>query len=297
MAALLPYLRLLRAGALFSPAADVVAGVCMRGLEWSPDAVRATVASVCLYAAGMVWNDVADLRVDRVQRPERPLPRGDVGVPAAILLGTLLIAAGLLLSPNVWHHGAIALLVLAYDFGSKRFVVAGALTMGLLRGLNLLTAAAIPLAAGAADAADGAIAAAYGYSRNALAAAGCYAIYIVGVTILGIFEDQKHVRPRAIVGVQAAPMLAALIGIAIVEGDAWPAPAIALPFVILLARRNRLVAVWDQAAIRRSMTWLLLGTMLYTALLCVAADRPVEALAIAACIPVARRIARAISLT
>jgi hypothetical protein len=62
-------------------------------------------------------------------------------------------------------------------------------------------------------------------------------------------------------------------------------------------RRNTLQRTWDRAAIRRSMMWLLLGTMLYTALLCVAVDRFVAAAAIGAAIPVARAIARRIALT
>jgi hypothetical protein len=56
-------------------------------------------------------------------------------------------------------------------------------------------------------------------------------------------------------------------------------------------------ANWDQAAIRRSMTFLLLGTMLYTALLTLAAGRYLEAIAIAAAILPARWIARRIALT
>ena len=70
----------------------------------------------------------------------------------------------------------------------------------------------------------------------------------------------------------------------------------ALP-VLWFLRRNAQTRDWSQARIRRSMTWLLLGTMLYTSLLTLAAGRPIDALAIACAIPVARRIARSISLT
>lgn len=290
MAALLPYLRLLRAGALFSPAADVLAGACVRGLPLGGAVWWAMAASVSLYGAGMVLNDFADRELDRRQRPERPLPRGEIRPATALCLGLLLLATGVLMAPNRLHHGTMALLVLLYDFGSKRAVVLAALTMAALRGLNLLAAASIPLAA-----ADGT--AAYGFDSTALVAALCYAVYILAVTILGIFEDSTSVRPRAVAAVQTAPLLAALIGLATVQGGPWPAPAIALPFVFGFARRNQQTRVWDQAAIRRSMTMLLLGTMLYSALLCVAAGRPAEATAIALCIPLARVIARRISLT
>ena len=37
----------------------------------------AIIAGSCLYLAGMVFNDVADVDEDRAQRPERPIPRGE----------------------------------------------------------------------------------------------------------------------------------------------------------------------------------------------------------------------------
>src|SRR5262245_31416334 len=108
--ALLPWLRLVRAGTLFSPGCDVVAGACV-ALAAEPavlvpptECIRAAAASVGLYAAGMVWNDIADRRVDAVQRPERPLPSGKVSTLAAITLGTALIAAALLCTPALPHH-------------------------------------------------------------------------------------------------------------------------------------------------------------------------------------------------
>ena len=52
----------MRAGTLFSPGADVTAGLCLAGIAWSTDAVRAVLASVCIYAAGMVLSQQEDLR-------------------------------------------------------------------------------------------------------------------------------------------------------------------------------------------------------------------------------------------
>jgi hypothetical protein len=83
----------------------------------------------------------------------------------------------------------------------------------------------------------------------------------------------------------------------VVQGGLWPVPLVAALPVLWFARRNRQCTAWDRPAIRRSMTLLLLGTMLYTALLCAAAARWIEAAAIAACVPLARAIARRISLT
>ena len=286
MPRLLPILRLLRVGTLFSPAADVVASAAVAGLPWSGDVVRAVFASVLLYAAGMVWNDVADRDLDARQRPERPLPRGDVSLAFAVTLGLALLAGGLSLSPCRWHHGLIAALVLAYDFAGKRIEWLGALGMGALRGLNLTTGLAL---AGTALAPE--------RLRALLVAALCYGAYIVAVTILGIFEDLPRVRPRAVAAVQSAPPLVAFCGIVTVQGGPWPAPAIAALPVLWFLRRNSRMRTWTQVDIRRSMMFLLLGTMLYTASLALAAGRWPEAGAIAAAIAPARWIARRIALT
>lgn len=280
-------LRLLRVGTLFSPAADVTASIAVLGLPWDAAAGRAVAASVCLYAAGMVWNDIADRRLDAVHRPERPLPSGQVPLPLAIGVGTVLVALGLAVSPCLEFHFVIAGLVLAYDFVLKRVDWLGVIGMGTLRGLNLATALAV--AAEDTITADAAL--------SLRIAAICYFVYICAVTVLGIYEDRPNVRPRAVASVQSAPPLAALVGLVAAQNGLWPAPALALLPVLWFARRNARMRQFDQGAIRRSMTFLLLGTMLYTALLCLAVERWLEAAAIAAAILPARWIARRISLT
>ncbi len=286
---LLPILRLLRVGTLFSPAADVVASAAVAGVGWDALVARAAGASVCLYAAGMVWNDVADRRLDAVQRPERPLPRGDLTLGFACTAGTLLLLAGLLLSPCRLHHAGIAALVLAYDFGGKYVPWLGAVGMGTLRALNLGTALALP----------GAVVP--GRAGDVVVAAACYFAYIVAVTVLGIFEDAPaagpRVRGRAVAAVQAAPPIAAFCALATVQHGFWPAPAIAAVPALWFLRRNARTRVWDQRTIRTSMTFLLLGTMLYTGSLALAAGEPVAAAAIVAAIAPARWISRRIALT
>src|SRR5213078_1795559 len=95
----------------------------------------------------------------------------------------------------------------------------------------------------------------------------------------------------------AVPPLAVLAALAIVQGGPWPAPALACVPIAAFALRAVRVAEWNQRSIRGAMLWLLLGTMIYTSLLCVARGRWPEALAILAAIVPARLIARAIALT
>lgn len=305
---MLPYLRLVRVGALFSPAADVVAGACLAGLPWSSALVRACVASVLVYAAGMALNDHADREIDRVHRPERPLPSGQIRPATALILGLSLLVGGVALSPTPVWHGLIAALVLAYDYALKSpsdpaLQVAGAVTMGSLRALNLLTGAT--LAASLTTDVRSASWWRHGIAwpdllsesgRPHLYAAAAYAVAIVCVTILGIYEDRRSVRARA---VQSLLSLAPLAWLLALLGTAhnWWTPAVAGALVVAFFARNRRVATWDAPSIRGAMLWLLLGTSLWDALLCLGQDRWPEALAIAATVPLARAIARRVAPT
>ena len=59
-----------------------------------------------MYSAGMVLNDVFDVEVDRVERPERPLPSGQIPVGWARLLGFEMLFFGAVAgaSISVWSH-------------------------------------------------------------------------------------------------------------------------------------------------------------------------------------------------
>jgi 4-hydroxybenzoate polyprenyltransferase len=58
------------------------------------------------YAAGMVWNDVVDRELDRVAKPERPIPSGRITLRAARAFGTALFALGLALLLAAPHASA-----------------------------------------------------------------------------------------------------------------------------------------------------------------------------------------------
>lgn len=304
--AVLPWLRLVRAGTLFSPGCDVLAGHCIAtaallslpNLQCAEAATvaRAMGASVAVYAAGMVFNDVADRREDAVQRPERPLPRGQIALMSAVVLGVGLLALALAISPVPTHHALLGGLALAYDFALKRVRLLAALTMGVLRGLNLLTAGFLAIPVANRGLLDG-VAAMASSTPALLVAAACYAIYISFVTVLGILEDAAAPRRSHVRIAQSIPPVAAMVGITAVAGGIGVATLVALVPLGLFSRRMARIATWDQRAIRGSMLYLLLGTMLYTALLALAAGSVASALGIAACIVPARRIARRISLT
>lgn len=103
-------------------------------------------STACLYAGGVVLNDVFDARLDAVERPERPIPSGTITKKAAATFGTLLLLFGIVAAGFV--HGnffnnslflavAIAIASVLYDGWGKHHSIVGPLNMGLCRGLNL----------------------------------------------------------------------------------------------------------------------------------------------------------------
>jgi 4-hydroxybenzoate polyprenyltransferase len=104
-------------------------------------------ASIFLYAAGVVLNDVFDFETDARQRPHRPLPSGRVPLSVARWLGWELLLLGVALGwlaaflADDLRPGLVALLlagcVALYDAVLKRTIL-GPPAMGACRMLNVL---------------------------------------------------------------------------------------------------------------------------------------------------------------
>ncbi|MEG8278150.1 UbiA family prenyltransferase [Streptomyces sp. AHA2] len=136
----------MRLPALFSVPGDALAGTAAAGAAPNARTLLAIGSSLCLYEAGMALNDWADLGVDAVERPERPLPSGRVRPAAALTAACALTGAGLALAaragrPALAVAAPLAATVWAYDLGLKH-TPAGPVAMGAARGLDLLLGAA-----------------------------------------------------------------------------------------------------------------------------------------------------------
>lgn len=136
--------------------ADILAGVVvsmtlMQGTEGIGaiaqsqvgNIVLLCVASVLLYASGVVLNDYFDRKIDAIERPERPIPSGVVPGNAALIFGLTLmvtgVASGFVVSDLSGYLAlALASSILLYDVIAKHHVFFGPLIMGLCRGLNLV---------------------------------------------------------------------------------------------------------------------------------------------------------------
>ena len=185
--------------------------------------VLVAAAASLFYVGGMFFNDAFDAAIDRAERPERPIPAGDVGRGEAFALGGGLLAGGLLLLPRhgtAWMFGfALVAAILLYDFRHKGARYAP-LVMGLCRGLVYGVAAA----------------AAGGVNLAALAGAAVMTIYVSGLTIVA-----KLAGPRArwlVPVLIAAISLVDAIVIAAVSSsyDFALLAAIAFPLTVALQR-------------------------------------------------------------
>jgi len=148
---MLAYLRLMRPANIITAMADILAGfsllffpsVWMGEVPATTDWAWLLLATVGLYGGGVVFNDVFDAELDKVERPERPIPSGKATVVGAATLGALLLLIGVCAAFMVSGLSAIVALAVAflavlYDFWGKHQSFFGPVNMGMCRGGNLL---------------------------------------------------------------------------------------------------------------------------------------------------------------
>lgn len=146
----------LRAPLAASAIANLLVGIALAqgGAPLTPRALAGIgvlcLATLCLYWAGMGLNDLFDLERDRELYPKRPLPSGrlPLGLARGVAWGLLAsgVAAGGLGAwlatgtplRGLFGASAVALCILAYDAGLKRWRIPGAIAMGSCRFSNAL---------------------------------------------------------------------------------------------------------------------------------------------------------------
>jgi len=134
--------------------ADILAGMTI-GLSliqqpgplqalWQGDQVYWLLLSTFgLYGGGVVFNDYFDADLDKIERPERPIPSGKATKNGALLLGLSLLFIGFFSAYQVNSYSfllalSVGGLAVFYDKFSKHSLVFGPLNMGMCRAGNLL---------------------------------------------------------------------------------------------------------------------------------------------------------------
>ncbi len=117
-------------------------------LALSADLFPALLVLALIVSFGFVINDYVDLGVDRLAKPDRPLPAGAVTLNAARWLGVLLVGlvfilASLLPAPLRWIAYLNLVLTAAYSLWLKRTVLVGNGTIAYLNSSILVFGALI----------------------------------------------------------------------------------------------------------------------------------------------------------
>jgi geranylgeranylglycerol-phosphate geranylgeranyltransferase len=218
------YLRLVRPFTLFPPLLGIVSGaVCAFGSAHNPDPARrvtwavvltVAIGSLCasaMNAASNIVNQIADLEIDRRNKPDRPLVTGEVAMGRAWRLAALLYAAAIaptwlvvpypyvsvaerLRAPVPLHAaffiysiGALATFVYSFPaFGrTKRHWLAANVTISVTRG-GLLKVAGWSFVAPAGV-------------WEAWAIGGVFALFLLGTTSTKDFSDMEGDRAHGCV--------------------------------------------------------------------------------------------------
>ncbi len=198
--------RLLRLPNLLTVPGDPLAGFLLvtRGYDNLLPGLWAAVAGTLFYAAGLIINDLCDIETDRRERPERPLPSGQIRPPVAVIAALLLLGVGqgfvCRLDPQAWWIGfMLVMTIFLYNLGFKGIPGLGALTMGACRGLSvMLGAAAAPATAP--------------FSAALLPAVATLAGYIAAVTHIA----RREVSTTNIGGERWIPAVVLVFGFALI---------------------------------------------------------------------------------
>jgi 4-hydroxybenzoate polyprenyltransferase len=154
------------------------------------------VSSGLLYIAGIVLNDYFDIKIDKRERPSRPLPSGKISKRHALVIAivALLIAntIALLIGPvSIIVSLALTLTIIAYDYRLKHGP-SGPFAMGAARFLNVIFGASPVLLFLSNN----------GYATLGVAASSLF-LYIVAITILSkkeaatVVADDDKERPKS----------------------------------------------------------------------------------------------------
>ncbi len=144
-------LQLIRPANIVTAISDILAGIAIAGFLipeiWNQQLViqilLLIIATIGLYGGGIVFNDIFDIKEDRLSRPERVIPSGRISLKKVKILGISLFTVGILSATFVSGFSGliaatIAMLSLLYDKYSKHNKFLGPLNMGLCRGINLI---------------------------------------------------------------------------------------------------------------------------------------------------------------
>ncbi len=301
MKTLYAWLRLMRLSNLPTAWSNILMGYTLAMGDWDARVLLLLIISSCLYVGGMILNDVCDIATDRIERPDRVLPRGEIGLRQARFAAGGCLAAAVLISilvnlvdgktgtayfphPTLPTTVFLILAIIAYNAGGKKNRVCGPVLMGMCRTLNVL----LGMSLGGA------------YGPLNWYVAGCVGLFVAGITWFSREEHRDSSRRYLLAGGLA--MLVAGVALACLPFSKWDLPYAGTPlrrapghrnpvyfgmliFMMYPAFRRVLTALGEPSPllVQRAVVACLLTLIMIDASLCYlfVPERPVYAMSVA----------------
>ena len=285
------WLALLRLPNLFTAPGDPLAGALLASVALGTHiavvpATLGALASLCLYASGLVSNDILGAAEDARERPDRPIPSGRISRRAALLVACILNAIALLAAARTSLTAlgvaiALSLSVWAYNARARALPGVRPFAMGACRGLSLLL--------GAATLGRGALT-----SAPVLIAATGLTLHVAAITAIASREvgpDGGTRLPRLLLISSPVILLATLTALTLVAWQGWTPSFGRTPTGYALAL-TAMAVVWSAlwcgllfgspapTAVRNSIAHLVRGILLVQAAFCATVGLAGEAISL-----------------
>jgi geranylgeranylglycerol-phosphate geranylgeranyltransferase len=122
----------------------IVAGfICSKNNEILLQTFFAAVSASFIAAAGYIINDIFDIKIDRVNRPYRPLVSGTISIKSAIAYYTIFSVTGLIFAITLNYTALIiavlsVLLLFLYSYKIKSVTLLGNFSIAVITGLTFI---------------------------------------------------------------------------------------------------------------------------------------------------------------
>jgi 4-hydroxybenzoate polyprenyltransferase len=228
-------------------------------------------ATLCFYFGGMILNDVMDIEVDSLERPDRPLVSGAIEVPVARFLAWFLLIAGMIFcnfqsDESLTVGSLLALSIFLYN--SRKSGVTGSVLMGLCRYLNWLLGLSIFYSV---DIVSVELPGAGGWISRQMLGSNSFWLYILPapiflyvflLTLLSKEETGATRRWPLIVCMTGLPVVLVLLGFLYWIGPFGSLAGLIVSAVALVFLQYQLFRLWgrfEPAGIQRMTKWMVLG--------------------------------------
>ncbi|MCJ7636396.1 MAG: UbiA family prenyltransferase, partial [Nitrososphaeraceae archaeon] len=142
------YFRLVRIPNVFTTFSNILLGyIFFTSIDYFDYFVILKLISISafLYIGGMILNDYFDIKIDKKERPWRPLPSNKISKKNALILAFIAFSYSLIISFIMgWYTFIITVIMVTLIFSYNRFLkktIWGSINMGIIRSLNVLLGA------------------------------------------------------------------------------------------------------------------------------------------------------------